>query len=68
MEAGAAALGNFGLAACLAFFGTLNLAISVLVPALVVPAMAIFWWATTETRGLLLDQAALEDAPGPRPS
>ena len=30
---------------------------------LVVPALAIFWWATTETRGLLLDQAALERQP-----
>jgi hypothetical protein len=26
-----------------------------------VPALAIFWWATTETRGMLLDEAALED-------
>lgn len=63
VEAGASALGNFGLAACLAFFGRLELAIAVLAPALVVPAMAVFWWATTETRGLLLDQAALEERP-----
>jgi MFS family permease len=62
MEAGATALGNFGLAACIAWLGGLAAAMVALVPALVVPALAIFWWATTETRGLLLDQAALEDA------
>jgi MFS family permease len=63
VEAAAAALGNFGLAVCLTWFGTLGLAIAVLAPILVVPALAVFWWATTETRGLLLDQAALEQQP-----
>jgi predicted MFS family arabinose efflux permease len=63
VESGATALGNFGLAACIAWLGGLGLAMAVLVPALVVPALAIFWWATTETRGLLLDQAALEEPP-----
>jgi predicted MFS family arabinose efflux permease len=61
VEAGATALGNFGLAACISFFGGLGLAMAVLVPALVVPGLAIFWWATTETRGMVLDQAALEE-------
>ena len=37
VEAGATALGNFGLAACIALFGSLGLAMAVLVPALVVP-------------------------------
>lgn len=60
-EAGAAVLGDFGLAACLTWLGRLELAIAVWVPTLVVPAPAIFWWATTETRGMLLDEAALED-------
>jgi hypothetical protein len=63
VEAGATALGNFGLAFCLGLFETLGVALAVLVPILVVPALAIFWWATTETRGLLLDQAALERQP-----
>ncbi|MEN8159090.1 MAG: MFS transporter [Myxococcota bacterium] len=69
VEAGAAVLGNFGLAACLTWLGRLELAITLWVPALMVPALAIFWWATTETRGMLLDQAALEEPPeaaGPR--
>jgi predicted MFS family arabinose efflux permease len=63
VEAGATALGNFGLAAFIASFGQLGLAMAVLVPSLVLPALAIFWWATTETRGLALDQAALEEQP-----
>ena len=65
VEAGATALGNFGLAAFIAWFGGLGPAMAWFVPALVVPSLAIFWWATTETRGLLLDQAALEEQPEP---
>jgi predicted MFS family arabinose efflux permease len=61
VEAGATALGNFGLAGILGWLPDLGLALAVFVPALVLPALAIFWWATTETRGLALDQAALED-------
>ena len=61
VEAGAAALGNFSLAAFIAHFDQLGLAMAVLVPALVAPGLAIFWWATTETRGLSLDQASLEE-------
>jgi hypothetical protein len=61
VETGAAVLGNFGLAAYLAWLGRLELAIALWVPTLMVPALAIFWWATTETRGMLLDEAALED-------
>jgi len=61
VEAGATALGNFGLAAFIATFDRLGLAMAVLVPTLVVPALVIFWWATTETRGMVLDQAALEE-------
>lgn len=63
VEAFAAVLGNFGLAVCLTWLGELELAIAVWVPSLLVPALAIFWWATTETRGMLLDEAALEDPP-----
>jgi predicted MFS family arabinose efflux permease len=61
VETGAAILGNFGLAACLAWLGRLEFAIALWVPTLMLPALAIFWWATTETRGMLLDEAALED-------
>jgi hypothetical protein len=61
VEAGSTALGNFGLALILGWFEGLGLALAVFVPALVLPALAIFWWATTETRGLALDQAALEE-------
>jgi MHS family alpha-ketoglutarate permease-like MFS transporter len=64
VEAGATALGNFGLAAFIAWFGDLGVAIAILAPGLVLPALVIFWWATTETRGLVLDEAALEE---PRP-
>ncbi len=67
VEAGASALGNFGLAACIAFLGGLDIAIAVLVPALVVPAMAIFLWAAAETRGMELDRAALEAGADPTP-
>jgi putative MFS transporter len=66
VEAGSTALGNFGLAAFIAWFDQLGLAMAALVPGLVVPGLAIFWWATTETRGMTLDEAALEagtDAP-----
>jgi hypothetical protein len=31
------------------------------VPALVVPATVLFLWASTETRGMELDEAALEE-------
>lgn len=63
VEACAAVLGNWGLAACLTWLGRLELAIALWVPTLLVPALGIFWWATTETRGMLLDQAALEESP-----
>jgi predicted MFS family arabinose efflux permease len=63
VEAGATALGNFGLAAFIAWFDRLGVAMAVLVPSLVLPALAIFWWATTETRGLVLDEASLEEQP-----
>jgi hypothetical protein len=65
VEAGSTALGNFGLAAFIAWFGQLGLAMAVLVPSLVVPGLAIFWWATTETRGMTLEEAALEQATDP---
>jgi len=61
VEAGAAVLGNFGLAACLGWLGRLEWAIAFWVPLLMLPALGIFWWATTETRGMLLDEASLEE-------
>jgi MFS family permease len=61
VEAGSTALGNFSLAACISLFGGLGPAMAVLVPAFVLPGLAIFWWATTETRGMVLDHAALEE-------
>jgi predicted MFS family arabinose efflux permease len=62
-DAAAAALQNFGLSAAITALGDLGLAIAVLVPALVLPALALFWWATTESRGLSLDEAAREHYP-----
>jgi len=61
VESCANALGNFGLAAFIVWLGSLSLAMAALVPGLVAPALVIFWWATTETRGMRLDQAALEE-------
>ena len=61
VEAGATALGNFGLAMFIGWFGELGVAIAIFAPGLVLPALAIFWWATMETRGLVLDEAALEE-------
>jgi predicted MFS family arabinose efflux permease len=63
-DAAAATLQNFGLSAAIAAFGSLELAMAVLAPALVLPALVLFWWATTESRGLTLDAAALEEHAG----
>ena len=60
-DAAAQVLQNFGLAAAIALFGRLELALAVFVPLLVVPSLTLFWWVTTESRGLSLDQAALEE-------
>jgi putative MFS transporter len=62
-DAAAAVLQNFGLSAAITALGSLELAIAVGVPALVLPALALFWWVTTESRGLTLDEAALEHYP-----
>ena len=62
-DAAASVLQNFGLAAAITALGSLELAIAVLVPALVLPALVLFWWVTTESRGLTLDEAALEHYP-----
>jgi hypothetical protein len=35
------------------------------VPAFVLPALALFWWVTTESRGLALDDVAIEQYPRP---
>lgn len=40
----------------IAAVGRLALALTLIVPALVVPATVLFLWATTETRGLALDE------------
>jgi predicted MFS family arabinose efflux permease len=63
-DAAAATLQNFGLSAAIAGVGSLPLAIGIFVPALVVPSLALFWWATTESAGLSLDEASLEHNPG----
>jgi predicted MFS family arabinose efflux permease len=60
-DAAAQVLQNFGLAAAIALLGNLERALTVFVPLLVVPGLALFWWVTTESRGLSLDQAALEE-------
>ena len=59
-DAAAQTLGNFGLAAAIGAFGSIALALAVFVPLLVLPALALFWWVTTESRGLSLDEAARE--------
>jgi MFS transporter, MHS family, alpha-ketoglutarate permease len=64
-DAAAATLQNFGLSAAIGAAGSLRLAMALMVPALVIPALALFWWVTTESRGLSLDEAALEKYPGP---
>ena len=64
-DAAAAALQNFGLSAAIVALGSLERAIAVLVPALVLPSLALFWWVTTESRGLSLDEAAREQYPDP---
>jgi MFS family permease len=61
-DAGSQVLQNFGLAAAIALLGSIERALTVFVPLLVVPALALFWWATTESRGLSLDEAALEES------
>jgi len=62
-DAAAQALQNFGLAAAIAAFGSLERAMLLLVPALVLPSLVLFWWVTTESRGLLLDEASRENYP-----
>jgi len=62
-DAAAQVLQNFGVAAAIGVFGRLELALSVFVPVLVVPSLALFWWVTTESRGLSLDEASLEQYP-----
>jgi len=62
-DAAAAVIQNFGLSAAISALGSLPLAIAVLAPTLVVPSLALFWWVTTESRGLALDEAALEKYP-----
>jgi putative MFS transporter len=63
-DSAAGVIQNFGLSAAIAAFGSLPLAITWMVPGLVIPASALFWWATTETRGLDLEDASLEEAGG----
>ena len=62
-DAAAAVFQNFGLAAAIGAFGSLERAMLLLAPALVIPSLALFWWVTTESRGLSLDEAAREDYP-----
>jgi putative MFS transporter len=62
-DAAAAVIGNFGVSAAISALGSLPLAIAVLAPALVVPSLLLFWWVTTESRGLTLDEASLEQYP-----
>jgi MFS family permease len=62
-DAASAVLQNFGLSAAITALGSLERAIAVGVPALVLPALVLFWWVTTESRGLTLDEAALEHYP-----
>jgi hypothetical protein len=63
-DAAAATLQNFGLSAAIAGVGSLPLAITIFVPALVLPSLGLFWWVTTESAGLSLDEASLEQNPG----
>ena len=63
-DAAAAALQNFALSGVIGAAGSLPRAMALMVPALVLPALALFWWVTTESRGLSLDEAALEKYPG----
>jgi predicted MFS family arabinose efflux permease len=65
-DAAAAVIGNFGVSAAIGAFGDLPVAIAVLAPALVVPSLLLFWWVTTESRGLTLDEAAREQYPADR--
>jgi hypothetical protein len=66
-DSAAGVIQNFGLSAAIAALGSLELAMTVMVPALVVPATALFWWATTETRGLDLEHASLDRTAGDPP-
>jgi predicted MFS family arabinose efflux permease len=59
-DAAAQALQNFGLSAAITAFGRIEVGLAVFVPLLVLPALALFWWVTTESRGLSLDEAARE--------
>jgi putative MFS transporter len=63
-DAAAATFQNFGLSAAIAGVGSLPLAIAIFVPALVLPSLALFWWVTTESRGLSLEEASLEQNAG----
>jgi predicted MFS family arabinose efflux permease len=62
-DAAAQVLQNFGLAAAIALLGDLPRALAVFVPLLALPSLALFWWVTTESRGLTLEAAAQERAP-----
>jgi Na+/melibiose symporter-like transporter len=66
-DSAAGVIQNFGLAAAIAALGSLELAVTVMVVGLVVPATALFWWATTETRGVDLDRASLEETASDSP-
>lgn len=58
-------LQNFGLAAAITAVGSLQLALTLFVPLLALPSLALFWWVTTESRGRSLDEASLEHDPAP---
>jgi MFS family permease len=59
--AGAAVLCQFALSALTGWVGGLPEAIAVLSLAAFLPSIPIFLWAAPETRGLSLDEAALEE-------
>lgn len=65
MVAGAALVANFGLSALVAPLGGLAAAISTLSVVTFIPATVIFLAAVPETRGMSLDEAAMEEARTP---
>jgi putative MFS transporter len=65
-DAVAGSFANFSVGALSLALGGLVPAISLLAPAALIPAVAIFLWTVPETRGLSLDVAALEDETPPR--